>query len=1028
MSRPFRVLGLLGAALLLAAAPARGASKALVAAIGGAVPGGGVFAGPGFSGAPTAAGDGWIAFRGEVTGGGSSETIVVAHMSAPVARAQVASLAQTAPSGDAHPKCAGKVKQFLGNPALNAKGEVAFMALLEPPANNSDTSSADVGPVAAGIFAVRGGQLAAIACSGETTPGGILDLTAVVDPFSADDSDIAARSPSIDDAGDVAFLTGYVTDKGLPAGAAIFVASATGGTSEVVRIDGAFDGGKFLSLGPPALNNHGLIAFHALATTTDPTDSDGIVDGIFAADAGGISMLVREGIAPMPPEQQLSEFRDEVSVNDGGDVAFLAGPLYDFSEDSALSDNLGVLVYHAGVTTLVGYPGQALGPDKVTGVTLGSVGGSEVAAPAVASDGSVVFYVGLNDGNSEAIVRSDGVTLLPLVYSGGNGAEASPAGGLYAGSESAPAADAVGGVVFRARIAGGTSSEAIVYRRADGTATPIVLGEAAPGRNDGFFAGQPFSAPHLNDAGDVVFRGFVARGPTSVGIFRARDGQLAALVRAGDPSPLAGAPPFMDIVGEPSVNQAGDVAFSAQVPSISVPDPADPSHDQTIGGRGIFVAGAAGLRAVVVRGDAAPGEDGAKFTGLGSNPQINDDGGVAFRGTTQARDPMTGLSIKHDAIFLSDAGGIHVLVYAHAPSPSGMPFFALRDPFLTDAPNAVFRASLGNDSAVSDGVYVADAAGTTQIAVEQQPLGGDVVLTGFTGDPSVTGTGEVAFLATRARPVDPGGPPTRSLGPAILKRGAAGLDLVVAQDMPGPTGGTFRTLSEPAINAQGHVAFRGSFQPGTGGTSGFFLASGDSLEAYMLRGELTPLSGRFSAFGAQAALNAHDELAFIGDVASGNARSGIFIASPASLVTQLFALRLSGDRGRDRLRVRLLLAPGRVSNGVRAGKEAVIVTVSDRSGVLWTVTVPGKRLVKRGKAFMIRLARNSDLGPVLRSLRMSVARNGTVRVAASTPPLDLTHRGLRPIRPPLAVTLEVGDDAGRAPLDCRQARRGMRCR
>ena len=1028
MSRPFRVLRLLGAAFLLAATPARGASKALIAAIGGAVPGGGVFAGPGFAGAPTAAGDGWVAFRGELTGGGSTETIVVAHMTAPVSRAQVASLSQTAPGGDAHPKCAGKVKQFVGNPAVNAKGEVAFLALVEPPASNGDTSTADVGPVAAGIFVVRGGQLAAIACSGEVTAGGILDLTAVVDGSSDDNADLAERSPSIDDAGDVAFLTGYVTDKNAPAGAAILLAPQAGATSEVVRIDGAFDGGKFVSLGPPALNNHGVIAFHAVVTTSDPTDADGRVDGIFAAEGGGIQMLVRDGIAPMPVEQQLVNFRDELSLNDAGDVAFLAGPLSDSSEDGALGDGLGVLVYRAGVTTLVGYPGQPLGPDRVTGVTLGPVGGSQVAGPAVMPDGSVVFFAGLNDGNAEAIVRSDGVTLSPLVRSGGTGADGSPAGGLYAGSESAPAVDAIGGVVFRARIAGGSTSEAIVYRQADGTATPIVLGEAAPGRNDGFFAGEPFSAPHLNDAGDVVFRGFVARGPTSVGVFRARGGQLAAVVRAGDPSPLPGAPPFTDIVGEPSVNAAGDVAFSAQVPSISVPDPADPSHNRTIGGRGIFVAGATGVRAVAVRGDAAPGENGSKFTGFGSNPQINDDGGVAFRGTTQAPDPATGLSIKHDAIFLSDANGVHVLVYAQAPSPSGMPFFALRDPFLTDAPTAVFRAALGNDAEVSSGLYVADAAGTSQIAVEQQPLGGDVVLTGFTGDPSVTSSGQVAFLATRARPDDPGGPPTRSLGPAILKGGVAGLELVVAQDMPGPAGGTFRTLGEPTINAQGHVAFRASFQPGTGGTSGFFLASADGISPYVLRNELTSLGGRFSAFGAQAALNAHDELAFTGTVSSGNARSAIFIASPASLVTQLFALHLSGDRGRDRIRVQLLLTPGLVSNGVRGGKEAVVISVSDQSGVVWTVTVPGKRLTQRRKAFTIRLRRNSDLGPVLRSLRMTVARNGSVRVTAATPPLDLTHRGLRPLRPPLAVSLEVGDDAGRAALDCRQARRGMRCR
>jgi hypothetical protein len=42
-------------------------SKVEVAALGDAAPGGGVFAGPGFVGWPTAAGNGWIAFRGQTS-------------------------------------------------------------------------------------------------------------------------------------------------------------------------------------------------------------------------------------------------------------------------------------------------------------------------------------------------------------------------------------------------------------------------------------------------------------------------------------------------------------------------------------------------------------------------------------------------------------------------------------------------------------------------------------------------------------------------------------------------------------------------------------------------------------------------------------------------------------------------------------------------------------------------------------------------------------------------------------------------
>src|SRR5262244_2053501 len=50
------------------AAPAGAASKMTVAYLGQAVPGGGVFAGPSFVGEPSAAGNGWFAFRALVVG------------------------------------------------------------------------------------------------------------------------------------------------------------------------------------------------------------------------------------------------------------------------------------------------------------------------------------------------------------------------------------------------------------------------------------------------------------------------------------------------------------------------------------------------------------------------------------------------------------------------------------------------------------------------------------------------------------------------------------------------------------------------------------------------------------------------------------------------------------------------------------------------------------------------------------------------------------------------------------------------
>src|SRR3989442_2470843 len=117
-------------------APANAASKVPVAAIGDAAPGGGVFAGPSFAGWPAAGGDRWLAFRSTVEGGSSSEVLVAAPMTAPVTRVEVARLGLALPNGD-------RLKQFIGRPAINAQGDVAFFALLTPATPSTDPAAPD---------------------------------------------------------------------------------------------------------------------------------------------------------------------------------------------------------------------------------------------------------------------------------------------------------------------------------------------------------------------------------------------------------------------------------------------------------------------------------------------------------------------------------------------------------------------------------------------------------------------------------------------------------------------------------------------------------------------------------------------------------------------------------------------------------------------------------------------------------------------------------------------------------------------
>src|SRR2546426_10463756 len=113
---------------------------------------------------------------------------------------------------------------------------------------------------------------------------------------------------------------------------------------------------------------------------------------------------------------------------------------------------------------------------------------------------------------------------------------------------------------------------------------------------------------------------------------------------------------------------------------------------------------------------------------------------------------------------------------------------------------------------------------------------------------------------------------------------------------------------------------------------------------------------------------------------AGTTRSAIVVAAPTVLAPRVFALRLTGGRGRDRVALKLKLALGRVSNGVRPAKEPVNLSLSDTKGVLWTVSLRKKQLAQHGRSFAIVPDPHGHLGRDLRSLKLTLARDGTVRV------------------------------------------------
>jgi len=455
------------------------------------------------------------------------------------------------------------------------------------------------------------------------------------------------------------------------------------------------------------------------------------------------------------------------------------------------------------------------------------------------------------------------------------------------------------------------------------------------------------------------------------------------------------------------VNANGDVVFAAQLGTQ---------------GRGIYVVDRAGIHALVLRGDVAPGDPGATFNSFGANPAINDDGAIAFSATTLAI--VNGLNVRESGIYLKDATGIHVLVSSAGTSPAGLPFLRLGDPALTSVPSIVFRAPLGTIADQSSGIFVADTSGVSTLAVEQQNLGDGSLIQGFASNPAVTASGLLAFLAVRSDAAT-----GNSLGPAVLERNAVGaLDVLAARDANGPLGGTFKSFGAPVIGATGHVLFRATFNALSGGTSGLYLEDDAGLRPYVLRGERTSLEGRLSAFRGVPSLNANDEVAFSADVGGGEARSGLFLASPTTLDARQLGIRLSGGKRRDRLTVRAVLTLGRVSDGVQPGKEAVVVSLADTAGPLWSVTVGARRLTGHGRAWGVVPPRTGDLGRSLRALRVVVGKHNTVGLSLVSAAIDLTQGGKRLPKPPFTLSVEVGDDAGSVRVPCALGRRGGRCR
>ena len=566
------------------------------------------------------------------------------------------------------------------------------------------------------------------------------------------------------------------------------------------------------------------------------------ISNVSAQTAFKFKPVVRTGDnAPVP--QQLS-FVSSFSLNSQGQAAFIGDG--------------GLFLRSGGNNTIVAAFGD-----------IAPGGGSfiSVSSPSISSAGQIVFRGETTSPSPSGLFLFSGGRVTQLI------ADSTLAASGDVVFPDTPSINDVGAVAFVSFIGNGLflSSNASISKLAG-------PGDPAPG--GGTFS--RFSSPFINHAGQVVFTAFLSTG--SQGIFLASGGTIAKIIAQGDVFPDGGV--FFFALGKPSINDAGDVAFSglANGPStdsglylytgghlsVVVPsftpiaslggallEPQSASINnsgqiafisQKIGSPGfglsVFVFSAGNVTQTMTPGQSSP--DGDTFTGAFS-AQINNASQVGF---------ISRLVQHNDALFLS-SGGATIRVAGQGDTVARQPKFEF--PFAFGLSNQeevlVFDSTFPGGTGLFSAFPARGASGglVTLDAHVGQSVGSDGVIQGFFENFAMNGQGQVVFNSDLSGGIA-----------SIIVSSSGTLTQLVRASLtgngePAPGGGTFLGVRQSSISNLGHVAFSGfaTF------SSGIYLSANGQL-SLAIDGN-TPLPGSGGPFGTISlnAINDLDQIAFL---------------------------------------------------------------------------------------------------------------------------------------------------------------------
>lgn len=386
--------------------------------------------------------------------------------------------------------------------------------------------------------------------------------------------------PRIDEAGRVAFIalldgigvdetnrSGIWGESGGPLSLLVRTGMQAPGTSAGVVFAGVPN--EYLPFPPDFSGGRALFQ----GVVAGPGVDSGNDDGLWLAGAGGVVLVGRErDPAPgMAPGVRFGSLFGSVDPQGASGISVtLSGTGVTTSNNDAIwSDRTGAL---ASILR-EGDPA----PGTASGAVFGSGNlGTAYTFPRLAFNDSSALAVqanlvgpGVDEYNDECVyVERDGELVLvardgddaPGVENPGPGPATGTIGGgsVVAGFYTVVHNDQ-GHVAFTARVGGSNWSTSVIYSDRTGTLWPVARpGDPAPGTGESFTL---LGNPQLNDAGRIAFSASVETGPyPPIGIFWDQPGALAPLALPGQE--LAG----MTVTGTSGIvgfNAAGDLAFRA---------------------------------------------------------------------------------------------------------------------------------------------------------------------------------------------------------------------------------------------------------------------------------------------------------------------------------------------------------------------------------------------------------------------------------------------------------------------------------